>query len=75
MSLETPHLNLSISIYVDGALAAEVTKEDAPLFQEAYRRLFPTATIESFTVLQLAKKRKKAEREAQETPQEGLEVE
>jgi hypothetical protein len=74
MSHEPSHLNLSTSIYVDGRLAAEVTKEDKPLFIEAYTKLFPTATIEAFTVLQLVK-RKKAEREAQEATQEGVDVE
>lgn len=73
MSLETPHINLSLSIFVDGKLAAEVTKEDAPLFQEAYHKLFPEAKIETFTVLQVAR-RKKAKK-AEEAEQEGLEVE
>ena len=70
---EAPHPNLSISIFVDGRLACECTKADMPLFIEAYKALNPTAIIETFSVLQMAK-RKKAKREAQEAQQEGLDV-
>ena len=57
------HLTFNRTILVDGKLAAECTKDSAPLFEEAYRSLFPTAKIEILTAFQLSKvKRKEKER-------------
>ena len=42
--LETPHFG--IEIRVDGQLAAYTTEDDAPLFEDAYRQLWPMSLIE-----------------------------
>jgi hypothetical protein len=54
MTLET-HLTFNRTILVDGRLAAETTKDDAPTFEAAYRTLFPNSKIETYTAFQLTK--------------------
>lgn len=62
---ESQHLNFNRTIFVDGVEACQCVKDDAPLFEEAYSRLFKGAEIKTLTVLQMAK-RKRAAKEVEE---------
>ena len=54
---EPQHINFNRTILVDGSKACECTKEDAPMFEAAYTKLFPTAAIQTLTTLQNVKRR------------------
>jgi hypothetical protein len=59
---EPQHINFNRTIYVDGSMACLCTKDDAPFFEAAYKKLFPTAAIQILTTLQNVK-RKQAQAE------------
>lgn len=63
---EPHHINFTYKVFVDGKEACDCTRDDFPLFEAAYHALFPQATIEAFTALQVAKRKKKAAEAAEE---------
>lgn len=59
---EPQHINFNRTLFVDGSLACLCTKDDAPFFEAAYKKLFPTAAVQTLTTLQNVK-RKQAQAE------------
>ncbi len=66
---EAQHINFNRTILVDGSPACLCTKEDAEFFEAAYKKLFPTAAIQTLTTLQNVKRKQAQAEELEEDEQ------